>query len=221
MAFRNDTARKSHADGIQIFLAGNSNKSPILRKLFDEYIQKEMKNASGNDYYHLFPPLGTKESYAIQKELGINVDKNNITAPTGKTGVAYGLIAGREGGKIKVISEMKADGQTKFRYNIGVDKRGKFNMILGRTKVDYGQRILLTDAGIEDFEIYYTSQPNAAKMPINSTGIYNKRCRLSYTDKSADVYICCTEYSPEDIEYCISVNEPTENVKVTRIHLGE
>ena len=42
-----------------------------------------MKNASGNDYYHLFPPLGTKEAYAIQKELGIDVDKNNITAPTG------------------------------------------------------------------------------------------------------------------------------------------
>lgn len=151
-AFRNETAVKSKVNEIQIFLAGNSSKSPILRRLFDEYI-KEIDRSNG--YYHLFPPLGTEEAFEIQQELGIKVDKNDITAPTGKTGVAYGLIAGREGGKIKVISETKADAQTKFRYNIGVAKRGKFKMILDRTLVDYGQWVCLTDAGIEDFEIYY------------------------------------------------------------------
>lgn len=217
-AFRNEAAVKSEVNEIQIFLAGNSSKSPILSKLFQSYIQNE---EGGKEYYHLFPPLGTKEAFAIQRERGIAVHEEDITAPTGKTGVAYGLIAGREGGKIKVISEVKADAQTKFRYNIGVEKRGKFKMILDRTLVDYGQWVLLTDAGVEDFEIYYTSQPNAAKMAISETGIYKKRCRLPYVDEDADVYIRCVEDSPEELEYCISKDEPNDDAAGTRIHLGE
>ena len=217
-AFRNEAAVKSEVNEIQIFLAGNSSKSPILSKLFQAYIQNE---EGGKEYYHLFPPLGTKEAFAIQRERGIAVHEEDITAPTGKTGVAYGLIAGREGGKIKVISEIKADAQTKFRYNIGVEKRGKFKMILDRTLVDYGQWVLLTDAGVEDFEIYYTSQPNAAKMAISETGIYKKRCRLPYVDEDADVYIRCVEDSPEELEYCISKDEPNDDAEGTRIHLGE
>lgn len=217
-AFRNEAAVKSEVNEIQIFLAGNSSKSPILSKLFQAYIQNE---EGGKEYYHLFPPLGTKEAFAIQRERGIAVHEEDITAPTGKTGVAYGLIAGREGGKIKVISEIKADAQAKFRYNIGVEKRGKFKMILDRTLVDYGQWVLLTDAGVEDFEIYYTSQPNAAKMAISETGIYKKRCRLPYVDEDADVYIRCVEDSPEELEYCISKDEPNDDAEGTRIHLGE
>lgn len=217
-AFRNEAAVKSEVNEIQIFLAGNSSKSPILSKLFQSYIQNE---EGGKEYYHLFPPLGTKEAFAIQRERGIAVHEEDITAPTGKTGVAYGLIAGREGGKIKVISEVKADAQTKFRYNIGVEKRGKFKMVLDRTLVDYGQWVLLTDAGVEDFEIYYTSQPNAAKMAISETGIYKKRCRLPYVDEDADVYIRCVEDSPEELEYCISKDEPNDDAEGTRIHLGE
>lgn len=217
-AFRNEAAVKSEVNEIQIFLAGNSSKSPILSKLFQSYIQNE---EGGKEYYHLFPPLGTKEAFAIQRERGIAVHEEDITAPTGKTGVAYGLIAGREGGKIKVISEIKADAQAKFRYNIGVEKRGKFKMVLDRTLVDYGQWVLLTDAGVEDFEIYYTSQPNAAKMAISETGIYKKRCRLPYVDEDADVYIRCVEDSPEELEYCISKDEPNDDAAGTRIHLGE
>lgn len=217
-AFRNEAAVKSEVNEIQIFLAGNSSKSPILSKLFQAYIQNE---EGGKEYYHLFPPLGTKEAFAIQRERGIAVHEEDITAPTGKTGVAYGLIAGREGGKIKVISEIKADAQAKFRYNIGVEKRGKFKMVLDRTLVDYGQWVLLTDAGVEDFEIYYTSQPNAAKMAISETGIYKKRCRLPYVDEDADVYIRCVEDSPEELEYCISKDEPNDDAAGTRIHLGE
>lgn len=225
LAFRNESAEKNGVNGIQIFLAGNSSKSPVLRRIFNEYIQKansEYKEKNSGSYFNLFPPLGTKESFEIQRDLGVAADENDITAPTGKTGVAYGLIAGRDGGKIKVISEVKADGQTKFRYNVGVSKRGKFRIILDRNKVDYGQWVCFIDAGIEDFEIYYTSLPNAAKMSVEETGIYIKRCRLPFTDENADVYIRCVEDSPEDIEYCVSASEqPPEDTEVFRVHLGE
>ena len=223
LAFRNESAVKSRVNEIQIFLAGNSSKSPILRKLFDKYIEdsnNEFREKSDRGYFRLFPPLGTKEAAALQHELGMKTNENDITTPTGKTGVAYGLIAGRDGGKIKIISETKADKQTKFRYNVGISKRGKFKIILDRNKIDYGQWIYLIDAGIEDFEIYYTSLPNAAKMLVEETGIYNKRCRLPFTDENADVYIRCVEDAPEDIEYCVSrSDEPSEDTEIIRIHL--
>lgn len=47
-------------------------------------------------------------------------------------------------------------------------------------------------------------------MSVNETGIYNKRCRLPYTDINADIYIRYTE----DIEYyCIlDSDEPLNDV---------
>lgn len=226
LAFRNESAKNSGVNGIQIFLAGNSSKSPILRKIFEKYIEEANKNSDTNapdgGFYHLFPPLGTDKAREIQKQRNVKISNDDLSAPTGKTGVAYGLIAGREGGSIKVISEIKADEQAKFRYNVGVSRRGKFTVKLDRNKVSYGQWIRFIDAGVEDFEIYYTSLPAASKMSVDDQGVYKKRCRLTVTDADKDIYIRCTENSPEDIEYCVSKNEvPDENTEIIRVHLGE
>lgn len=226
-AFSNAQLVKSGVNEIQIFLAGNSSKSPILIKLFNKYIAeanaeiKKNKETNG-DHYHLFPPLGTKDAMERQKERGVNVDPNDVLAPTGKTGVAYGLIAGREGGTIKVISEITADKQTKFRYNIGKARRGKFQMVLDRNDVVYGQWERFIDASVEDFEIYYTSLPSAGKMPVDDPAIHKKRCRLPYTDPNADVYIRAIEEAPDDIEYVVSKQDkPAADAVSIRIHLGE
>lgn len=92
LAFANQAATNSGADKIQIFLAGNSSKSPILKKIFQQHIDManaEIKNNfKQGDCFALFPPLGTKEAVALQHELGIESDENDISAPTCKTGVA-------------------------------------------------------------------------------------------------------------------------------------
>ena len=227
LAFRNQLTKASGVNEIQIFLAGNSSKSPILRKIFHQYITRmneEIKKEKGTDgdHFHLFPPLGTKEAMEIQRKLGVRVDANDVAAPTGKTGVAYGLIAGREGGTIKVLSEITADKQTKFRYNIGKARRGKFQMVLDRNEVVYGKWERFIDAGVEDFEIYYTSLPSAGKMSVEDPAIHKKRCRLSHVDADADVYIRALEEAPDDIEYVVSKNgEPAADAGGIRVHLGE
>lgn len=224
-AFKNEPVKKSGAKDIQIFLAGNSSKSPILRKVFDEYIMQEEKNGSGKNntemWFHLFPPLGTAEAVAIQHERGIDTD-DEITAPTGKTGVAYGLIYGRDGGSIKVKSEITVEKQANFRYYVGVARRGKLQVKLNGNTDDYGKWVSLSVAK-RDFEIYYTSLPKAitGSMSITEPGIYKKRCRLEEVDPEKNIYIRTIEEAPEDIEYCVSDGMPTNNEKTFRISLKE
>lgn len=227
LALGNKGTFETEVNDIQIFLAGNSSKSPILKKLFDKYIsdfneQLRQDPESNGNHYHLFPPLGTKEAAEIQAELGIKVNTDDVSAPTGKTGVAYGLIAGREGGTIKVISEITADKQTKFRYNIGKARRGMFRVVLDRNDVVYDKWERFIDAGVEDFEIYYTSLPSAGKMSADDSAIHKKRCRLPFVDPEADVWIRAIEEAPDDIEYAVSKDkEPDESAEITRIHLDD
>ncbi|HCA55183.1 MAG TPA: hypothetical protein DEO95_06860 [Ruminococcaceae bacterium] len=224
-AFRNEPVQHSGARNIQIFLAGNASKSPILRKVFDEYIRQSEKDNPANTnmkkWYHLFPPLGTAEAVAIQHERGIDTEQE-IIPPTGKTGVAYGLIYGRDGGSIKVKSEITAEKQANFRYYVGVARRGKLKVVLNGNVHGYGKWMVLC-AAKKDFEIYYTSLPKAitGTMSINESGIYKKRCRLEQADSDQDIYIRTIEEAPEDIEYCVSKEMPTEETETCRISLKE
>lgn len=225
LLFDNKTVENSGVDEIQIFLAGNSSKSPILQKLFTQYIQQENDKInggkSGNTHFHLFPPLGTAEAIELQKQKGLPIN-TDITAPTGKTGVAYGLIQGREGGPIRVISRIQADSQSKFMFNIGKARKGKFSMVLDRNEAIYGQWVRFGVASSEDFEIYYTSLPSAGKMPVTDAAIHKIRCRISVVDKDADIYIRTIEEAPEDLEYCVAKEkEPDETAEVIRVHLAE
>lgn len=70
----------------------------------------------------MFPPLGTKEARAIQKERGID-DSSELESPTGKTGVAWGLIEGRKGGRIEIKEEITSDTEAKFAYYLGISVR--------------------------------------------------------------------------------------------------
>ncbi len=225
LLFDSKIVENSGVDEIQIFLAGNSSKSPILKKLFDRYIQQENAKIedgkSDTTHFHLFPPLGTAEAIEIQRQRGVEIN-TDITAPTGKTGVAYGLIIGREGGPIRVITQIQADSQSKFRFNIGKARKGKFSMVLDRNEAVYGQWVRFGVASSEDFEIYYTSLPSAGKMPVSDSAVHKIRCRIPVADPDADIYIRTIEEAPEELEYAVAKEkEPDENTEVFRVHLAE
>ena len=225
LLFDSNIVKNSGVDEIQIFLAGNSSKSPILKKLFEKYIQQENekinKGQSQDTHFHLFPPLGTAEAIEIQKARKVEIN-TDITAPTGKTGVAYGLIMGRDGGPIRVITQTKADSQSKFRFNIGKARKGKFSMVLDRNEAVYGKWVRFGGASSEDFEIYYTSLPSAGKMPVTDSAVHKIRCRIPVADSDADIYIRTVEEAPEELEYTVAKGkEPDDNTETVRIHLTE
>jgi hypothetical protein len=134
-----------------------------------------------------------------------------IIPPTGKTGVAFGLVEGRTGGRIKVISEVSNDKEAEFAFYLGINKRRCFYPIISR-EAEYNKWYRFISAANEEFEIYYTSLPEATtkKMPIREVAKKIRNIENPSNDKS--VYIRLVK--PTVIEYAVatSVSEITENM---------
>ncbi|MGM9572603.1 MAG: molecular chaperone DnaK [bacterium] len=187
-----------------IFLAGNSSKSPVVLSLFKAYVEEINKDIQGGEnrqYFKIYPPLGTKEALEIQQERGIAYSDSSFIRPTGKTGVAFGLIDGREGGMIKIISADNQAGEIKFNYYLGRNRRKKFLPVLMRD-TEYNQWVKFAKADVSDFEIYYTDLPEASSNGLPIAGIKKKRCRISVTDENAYIYIRAVK--PSVIQYVVA-----------------
>lgn len=211
------------AKGIHIFLAGNSSKSAIVKELFDRYsqdwtrkiqerFQDEMLLEEVSSFFRVYPPLGTEEARKIQEERGIHSDEEAdwLTRPTGKTGVAYGLIQGRPGSRIQVISEIKNTDEVKFKYYIGYEDDGQFRTVIDRD-IAYNQWVYFIDALETDFEFYYTSLPDVALNKSSITKASKKLCRIGEANEDEEqvgIYIRAVE--PTVVEYVVADKEGLE-----------
>lgn len=228
LTFNTQEARA--AEEVIIFLAGNSSKSNIVKDLFEIYTAKYNESINGSlteeeeserEYFTIFPPLGTAEAIKFQQTIGVEVDATDFTRPTGKTGVAYGLIEGRPGSRIKVISEQKATDEAKFSFYIGYNSRKKFKVAIDR-EVKYNEWHKFIDAGEIDFELYYTNLPEATTNQLPIKEVQKKICRIDEINESADVYIRAV--APSIIEYAVASDESLATGQVlgniVRIELG-
>lgn len=153
--------------------------------------------------FRLYPPLGTEESDKLRKSMGIAVS-SAVTRPTGKTGVAYGLLECRAGSRIKVESEIKDTDEIKFNFYTGYNNCGKFEVITDRD-IEYGKWVEFIDASESDFELYYTDLPEAAENQMSIHGVRKKICRIDETMDDAMVYIRAIE--PSVLEFCAAFGE--------------
>ncbi len=221
-AFRGKDTRPIH-----IFLAGNSCRSPIVKKLFDEYIARE---EAGQYVLHL--PLGMDEYKFDDSDTDADADSDSDADAdsdsdadadadadadsdmeldqqrTGKTGVAFGLIRCRKGGKdVKIINRNvdKSD-QMLFPYFLGdAGYNGKIFRVTIATDIEYGVWKYFTAADEPDFEVYYTSAPRAlqSKMPIAEVSMVH--CVIDDNEVSDDeeVGIYIRKVDPNTIEYAV------------------
>lgn len=221
MAFKESNTNE--IEQINIFLAGNSSKSVAVTELFEKYIEDETNKilktlecdieeaaATIDDLFEIFPPLGTEDAYKKQESMGLDVDKNNIERPTGKTGVAFGLIEGRQGGKIKVVNNNNnEEDEARFKYYVGEQKKKKFKPIL-TPETKYNTWCEFIDASEEYFEIYYSNLPESStnKLSISETSKIN--CKLLQTFEDEDILVYIRSVQPSVVEYV--VGKETDNV---------
>ena len=227
-AFKGRDVRQIH-----IFLAGNSCKAPMVRKLFDEYIarqinalctvqaapaEKEEKDGgkkgdaaavkpsaqSKDAPFILYLPLGMEDAEKEAKVLHDGFDRLR----TGKTGVAFGLLRCRKGGKdVKIINKnVDEHDELLFPYFLGsLNERGCFTVDID-ARVDSGVWTYFTYADEDEFELYYTQEPRALKGHMKAAEVRMVRCMIDPHDVSDDdtigVYI--RKKSPNTIEYTVA-----------------
>ena len=203
-----------------IFLAGKSSQSPILKYCFEEKIKsytkkiicklKEIKQfdyEAENVFFKLFPSLGTAEADEI---IGLSAEKNNVMRVTGKTGVAYGLVEGRDSGDIKVESENKPTDESRFKYYIGKGIRGKFTIITDRD-IEYNKWYKFLKASRQTVELYFSELPsvNVGETDISESGIIKRI--ISIDEPHDDAIIVYRAIAIDTIEYAVAKNEDAAN----------
>lgn len=200
-------------DAIHIFLAGNSCKSALVKECFDEAIEKYIEESNceiKREFFRIYPALGTEESYELMDELDIEYDRDNIEIPTGKTGVAYGLVESRKGGRILVIDKNMNEDNIKFKYYLGENKKKMFSVVIDRD-TDFNKWIEYIDAAEKRFEIYYTEQPTAGlnRLSIMDESIKLKRVDIDIVNEDAMVYFRIV--SPSIVEYTVALPNKIES----------
>ena len=191
-AFKDEDVKKVH-----IFLAGNSCRHSFVNEIFEKYVA-EMKDKMELLIYDL---------KAIKE-----IDKENDSKITGKTGVAYGLIYSRKGGRIKVTNRDEKENvanEINFKFYLGNSKKDKFNPVITPNS-NYGKYEFLGILTSDIFEIYYTSSPEAqtGAMEIGKDDPKIKRISLNEEyDEDERYRIYIKTVTPDKISYAIVKKE--------------
>ena len=187
---------------IIVFLAGNSCRHPKVMELFEKH-----KNDIGIDI-EVLPALGTKKCYEILKEREIEVDENDVTRPTGKTGVAYGILDSIAEGRIKVTNRSEKENindEIQFKYYVGDERRKKFSVVLS-PNIGYETYMILGYCKSDKFNLFYTTMPEAitGKMSIDRVERIRHSLKNNYENQEAKIYIKAV--GPKKIAYCVTVD---------------
>jgi len=189
---------------IKIFLAGNSCKSPYVKEMFDD----EKDKLEDEDFvFEIFPPLGTDEANKIISDKGISHSINEVR-PTGKTGVAFGLIETQKGGRIKISRKQQDD---RFVFYIGKVSKHKFRhfdgngvemSVIGKPNLKMWYDFRQVETGDTMFKLYYTDLPECINDQLPDTATKNVTCEFDEVDNDANVYI--RAISVNQIEYIVT-----------------
>ena len=197
-----DAFKDEKVKEINIFLAGNSCKHPYVEEIFKRY-QEEIK-----DKY-------TLKIYDVKAIKEANKDSTKVS-PTGKTGVAYGLIYSRKGGKIKVTNrDEKANigNEINFKYYVGNSKRDKLIPVITPNS-KYEEYSFFGIVNSDTFEVYYTTSPEAQTKQLDIEKAIVKRIALKNEyagDEKYRIYIKANVNQPTVIHYAIVKKE--ENIE--------
>ena len=210
---------------ISIFMAGNSSKAEVVTEIFNEYIGEsedgtapkalELFDVASKEempHFRLYPPLGTPQadeikSAALQDDDEDDSDEddvNNLMRPTGKTGVAYGLLETCAGGSIKVVDQQaSARNEVSFQFYVGKNRKKKFVTLMSRG-ADYDTWVKFIDAS-DDFDLLYSDKPEAAtnKAPVSIA----KRYHVVLDKKDAAGYVFIKPCSSTSIVYKVASSE--------------
>ncbi|GHQ12604.1 hypothetical protein VN1213_05510 [Helicobacter pylori] len=185
-----------------VFLGENASKSVLVKQAFENAKEKQLKAykqmASKDDFtFILYEPLGTEESDKQILELtGKDAFETwgSYVKPTCKTGVAFGLLESRN--KAGGIEMPSIDANPVFKYDLGVEKEGKFHAKISRDSLKLNEyQIFQTKeewGGFDGLEIRYSDK---ALANTNNLSIHDTQLIFIALEEheEVDVKVCCVD----------------------------
>lgn len=219
---------------IHIFLAGNSCQSKLLQEIFvrelmakcNDFINsnnKKNKNSNNSILYKLYPPLGT--NFDINSLLHIFNTKDEKTllsnilygdnllindsldrVKTGKTGVVFGLLRSRRGGKdIRIINENITDeNEITFPYYLGVEYDNHVFRTVIPKSISYDKWEPFEWADEDRFELHYTSDDRALTDSIPISETESIVCKIKKCDIDENKKVFIKRIGIDKIQYCVA-----------------
>lgn len=226
---------------IHIFLAGNSCQSKLLQELFVKKLMekykdflnsnsKKNKNSNNSILYKLYPPLGTK--FDIHSLLNIFDTKDekmylsNILygenllisdsldrVKTGKTGVVFGLLRSRRGGKdVRIINENITDeNEITFPYYLGVEYDNHVFRTVIPKSIGYDKWEPFEWADEDRFELHYTSDDRALTDSIPISETESIVCKIKKCDIDENKKVFIKRIGIDKIQYCVAYSDTFDN----------
>lgn len=228
LSYQNEKVKKPAT--VNILLAGNSCKSPVVKKVFEEVIAEQEQQIKEkykikdkvDGLFEIFPPLGTEEAYNKMESRGLTPSRDDFEKPTGKTGVAFGLIQCRVGGTIERITNIGIEDEIPFQYFIGWRSKKKFVLFRDDSKItkyqgkpDYNEWYKFIEADDSVFDLYYTTLPECVSgelMVDGNAAVKRLRCEIDVVDEDAFVYIRAV--NPHTLEYVVAKTDDIDSSKL-------
>lgn len=204
---------------IQVLLAGNASRSALVQAYFrlgdgsaDASIAAQLHEVTTSWMERLFgadaPELVGRAPLAPQPDRPF--------APTGKTGVALGLLDLCDGGVIKVInrSAPEAGGEAPFAHFVGRIQLQRFRPGLVQGAA-YGRWVELGPQRDKVFHLRHTTSPYAhtGDMASDQPGLYARR--LDFDGDIAGHRVYARPLGPDSVEICTA--ESIEGAEAGRI----
>ena len=177
-AFSNDIP-----DHIHILLAGNASRSKIVQALFGLKTENDLDTYLElyNDLLIAMENLFGNQQPVFQAHPPLPADSDDVYRPTGKTGVALGLLKLCPGSPVEIINRSveQSFGEAPFAFYVGRIKAQKFQPIL-KQGGDYQQWQEIGPYREGVFNLVYTQSPWSitGEMSDGEAGLIYKRLDL-------------------------------------------
>jgi len=197
LAFCNQQVDLSSMHEINIFLAGNSSKSRYVESIFNRNIE-----SSEDDIRK-----GTRTEKTSVFKVFKPLSGDGLEKPTGKTGVAFGLIETRKGGDILVIDHNAHDSdEIRFKFYLGDSRKRRFQVVVDRD-TPYHQWVEFIDASESSFEVFYSSSDRVSTNKVDTSDSSIKKCLLHIEKTDDDALVFVRLISPTAFEYVVAYEE--------------
>lgn len=157
--------------------------------------------------FKIYPALGTDAAHEIQRARGVEI-RTDMTAPTGKTGVAFGLLLSRAGGLIQTKHITPDPAKTPFACYVGRNRKRKFLTVLDRN-TKFNVWLPFIDAG-DSFDIFYTNLPEAVSNQMSIQKAKRITIGIDAPDEDAIVYIRAVKSNVIEYRIAKSKDELTD-----------